>query len=312
MARRSSNNGNDGCGCFFLVVILVGGISWLWTDHRWAIWALIAVVEILLAVPTVRSVRDWVRYESARRRGGLETAQTTKVLGYFALLVALSGILAIAVFFVHNFVPLRNVIASVPEPSPVWWILSTGTVLLWVYVFYLSEAVARRLLSEQQLRETQERTNYEQTIRAAQEKERRRREQEEARRAEQRREQAKSRRAAEDRSKREQEERRWEQAKRAREGSSAGQQQEGNRWNSSNRGRERGGSTRPKAGHAHEILQVGLDASKEEINAAYRRMVKMYHPDRVSGLAPEYAEIAERKMKEINAAYEQLNPKGGR
>jgi DnaJ-domain-containing protein 1 len=43
--------------------------------------------------------------------------------------------------------------------------------------------------------------------------------------------------------------------------------------------------------------------------AAYRRMVQMYHPDKVSGLAPEYAEIAERKMKEINAAYAQLKPK---
>jgi DnaJ-domain-containing protein 1 len=35
----------------------------------------------------------------------------------------------------------------------------------------------------------------------------------------------------------------------------------------------------------------------------------MYHPDRVSGLGPEFAEIAERKMKQINAAYEELQKK---
>jgi preprotein translocase subunit Sec63 len=32
----------------------------------------------------------------------------------------------------------------------------------------------------------------------------------------------------------------------------------------------------------------------------------MYHPDKVAGLAPEYREIAEKKMKMINAAYRRL------
>jgi curved DNA-binding protein CbpA len=32
----------------------------------------------------------------------------------------------------------------------------------------------------------------------------------------------------------------------------------------------------------------------------------MYHPDKVEGLAPEYRQIADQKMKVINAAYEQL------
>ena len=32
----------------------------------------------------------------------------------------------------------------------------------------------------------------------------------------------------------------------------------------------------------------------------------MYHPDKVAGLAPEYYEIAETKMKDINAAYAQI------
>ncbi len=35
-------------------------------------------------------------------------------------------------------------------------------------------------------------------------------------------------------------------------------------------------------------------------------MAQMYHPDKVAGLAPEYQDIAEKRMKIINAAYELL------
>jgi hypothetical protein len=56
----------------------------------------------------------------------------------------------------------------------------------------------------------------------------------------------------------------------------------------------------------YRILGVGDNATWEEINTAYRRLVMMYHPDRVAGLGPEFIEIAERKMKEINGAHEAL------
>jgi DnaJ-class molecular chaperone len=49
-----------------------------------------------------------------------------------------------------------------------------------------------------------------------------------------------------------------------------------------------------------------FDASYEEFVAAYRRLVQMYHPDKVSGLTQEYAE---QKMKEIDATYARLNPR---
>lgn len=39
---------------------------------------------------------------------------------------------------------------------------------------------------------------------------------------------------------------------------------------------------------------------------AYRNLVKSYHPDKVGHLAPEFTEVAERRMKEINQAYEIL------
>ena len=56
----------------------------------------------------------------------------------------------------------------------------------------------------------------------------------------------------------------------------------------------------------YEILQISISASIEEIKIAYRKMASMYHPDKVAHLAPEFREMAERKMKEINIAYEAL------
>lgn len=57
---------------------------------------------------------------------------------------------------------------------------------------------------------------------------------------------------------------------------------------------------------AYEILGVSVGASAEQVVAAYRQMAKMYHPDRLVNLAPEFIELAEERMKEINAAYEVL------
>jgi DnaJ domain/Chloroplast envelope transporter len=56
----------------------------------------------------------------------------------------------------------------------------------------------------------------------------------------------------------------------------------------------------------HEVLGIGVSASREEIRIAYRKMASLYHPDKVAHLAPEFREMADRKMKEINTAYGQL------
>ena len=53
-------------------------------------------------------------------------------------------------------------------------------------------------------------------------------------------------------------------------------------------------------------MRISPDASQAEITAAYRKMAQMYHPDRVAGLGPELQDLAEKYMKAINAAYEQL------
>jgi hypothetical protein len=57
---------------------------------------------------------------------------------------------------------------------------------------------------------------------------------------------------------------------------------------------------------ACETLGVSINATQEQIVVAYRQMAKMYHPDRLSHLAPEFVEVAEERMKEINIAYEIL------
>lgn len=57
----------------------------------------------------------------------------------------------------------------------------------------------------------------------------------------------------------------------------------------------------------YTVLGVSPEATEEEIKSAYHRLAKKYHPD----LHPSDEEAA-RKMKEINAAYEQLRNPGQR
>ncbi len=56
----------------------------------------------------------------------------------------------------------------------------------------------------------------------------------------------------------------------------------------------------------YDVLGVTPTATLEEIKVAYREKAKQYHPDRVSHLGPEFRELAERRMKELNEAYEVL------
>ena len=44
-------------------------------------------------------------------------------------------------------------------------------------------------------------------------------------------------------------------------------------------------------------------AGAEEISAAYRKLARTHHPDKVANLEPEVREYSEQRMKEINAAY---------
>jgi hypothetical protein len=52
-----------------------------------------------------------------------------------------------------------------------------------------------------------------------------------------------------------------------------------------------------------KVLGVSQEASLKEINQHYRHAMRKYHPDKVAGLAPEIIALAERRTKELNAAF---------
>ncbi len=56
----------------------------------------------------------------------------------------------------------------------------------------------------------------------------------------------------------------------------------------------------------HEILGISTDADQKEIHAAYRKLANQYHPDKVAHLGEEFHEMAEKRFKEIQKAYDDL------
>ena len=67
-------------------------------------------------------------------------------------------------------------------------------------------------------------------------------------------------------------------------------------------GRDEGFSPDPASREALAVLGLGNNASAQQIQSAYRRLAKRFHPDRVP-------ESSGREMKELNRAYESLKRK---
>ncbi|MFZ2631782.1 MAG: J domain-containing protein [Desulfosalsimonadaceae bacterium] len=74
-----------------------------------------------------------------------------------------------------------------------------------------------------------------------------------------------------------------------------------------NQGENRGTETgRSHSKDPFEILGIAPGASKQEIQAAYRKVVQQYHPDKVAHLGPELQSLAKEKFVEIQNAYDYL------
>jgi hypothetical protein len=58
------------------------------------------------------------------------------------------------------------------------------------------------------------------------------------------------------------------------------------------------------------VLGVRPGAPAEDIKAAYRRLVNRYHPDKLQHLGEEFRQLAEKKFKDIQRAYQSLKDAG--
>jgi len=74
-----------------------------------------------------------------------------------------------------------------------------------------------------------------------------------------------------------------------------------------------GGEAGPRAAEPREreedpytVLGLEPGASREEVKAAYRRLVAQYHPDKVAHLGKEFQDLAHRRLIEIQQAYQRL------
>ncbi|MDH3901713.1 MAG: co-chaperone DjlA [Xanthomonadales bacterium] len=59
---------------------------------------------------------------------------------------------------------------------------------------------------------------------------------------------------------------------------------------------------------SYAVLGLKTDASAQEVKRAYRKLVSQYHPDKLSsqGLPDEVMEMAKKRVREINGAYDRI------
>lgn len=56
----------------------------------------------------------------------------------------------------------------------------------------------------------------------------------------------------------------------------------------------------------YAILGVNPNATNDEIKEAYKTLANKYHPDKVQHLGEEFRQLAEKRFKEIQQAYQYL------
>lgn len=65
--------------------------------------------------------------------------------------------------------------------------------------------------------------------------------------------------------------------------------------------------TSPGARTHYEVLGIPPDASPGEVRRAHRQLAQVLHPDRHAGATPQEQALAERRMREVNAAWTALS-----
>lgn len=61
----------------------------------------------------------------------------------------------------------------------------------------------------------------------------------------------------------------------------------------------------------YSVLGVSSQASDDEIKKAYRKLILMYHPDRVATQDEKQKEEATKKFREVQEAYENISKQRG-
>ncbi|WP_133478221.1 J domain-containing protein [Cognatilysobacter segetis] len=56
----------------------------------------------------------------------------------------------------------------------------------------------------------------------------------------------------------------------------------------------------------YRTLGISDEANDAEIQQAWRRLMSQYHPDKFATAAPELRQRAEKRTREINAAYDRI------
>ncbi len=69
----------------------------------------------------------------------------------------------------------------------------------------------------------------------------------------------------------------------------------------------------PDQSNPYTILGITRDATDAEIKAAWRKLIRETHPDKLvaEGLPQEFVDLANEKMATINAAYDQISKERG-
>lgn len=61
----------------------------------------------------------------------------------------------------------------------------------------------------------------------------------------------------------------------------------------------------------YTVLEISKSATDAELKSAYRSMVKKFHPDKVANLGEAAVKEAEKRIKQINEAYEAIKKERG-